>query len=449
MAKNKKYLWIIVLLAILPGFFTLYAEDENPVKFNFNLAIGLDNFMEGGSPVSYQKISFSPDLAVGNFGIGIDVTIHYRFEAGSIIPRVEGDWTPVAAEQGNFQAWLSLYLSKFKYIRYGVKNDPLFIKLGSIDDALIGNGFIMANYSNTMFLPEQRIFGLNLDVDGKLFDFPLIGIETFINNIALPEVYGARLFFRPLIFSDIPIINEMEVGIPLVADTKPYFDAATLAPVPADGAAAVFTGLDVNQPLIANPAVTMAAFGDLATYKFKSYGGMIGAGGTLITLFNYGAQLRFIGNGFIPFYFDATYDLVKEAKYKLAEAGNTQGYVGWFGLLGTNLLDGAVVFNMSIEGPFGTVDNNPDNFLNYPRIKGILQIKEDLLPLVSGELTYDKIFIRDISDVFPNFFQDAVIMARVNFKTGPAVISLFYRIKYVEGTWNMEAVSGLETMIQF
>jgi hypothetical protein len=59
------------------------------------------------------------------------------------------------------------------YIRYGFKGDPLYAKLGSIEDGTLGNGFIMNNYDNTHFLPGQRIFGLAFDWTGPCSISPI------------------------------------------------------------------------------------------------------------------------------------------------------------------------------------------------------------------------------------------------------------------------------------
>ena len=65
----------------------------------------------------------------------------------------DADWVP---EEKTFEGFLSLYLPKFNYIRYGNKGEDIFVKLGSIEDATLGTGFIMGNYSNAMFLPNEN-----------------------------------------------------------------------------------------------------------------------------------------------------------------------------------------------------------------------------------------------------------------------------------------------------
>jgi hypothetical protein len=163
--------------------------------------------------VTYQKLTVSPDIAFGKFGIGLELTLHYTFtdEAGVDPIRTEGDWIPDPALDQNY---LDVYLPKFMYIRYGFKGDPLYAKLGSIEDGTLGNGFIMNNYDNTLFLPGQRIFGLAFDLDGALFNFPYLGLETFVGNVARFDVIGARLYARPLAGTEIPLLKNLQVAPP-------------------------------------------------------------------------------------------------------------------------------------------------------------------------------------------------------------------------------------------
>ena len=173
-----------------------------------DFALGLGLGVESFGDETWQKISLTPDLAFGKFGIGVEVTFHYRFE-NSDLTILEDDWVP---DPFTFQETMSLYLAKFRYVRYGLKGDPLFVKLGSIEDGTLGNGFIMGNYANTLFMPERRVFGLSLDVDGQLFGFPYVGLETHVGDLSAFDVMGARLFVRPLIGTQAPIVRNLQIG---------------------------------------------------------------------------------------------------------------------------------------------------------------------------------------------------------------------------------------------
>jgi hypothetical protein len=161
-------LLMILTVPLLPA--EEKAEEGSGLNFGFDLGIGAETIGE----TVYQTLTLSPDLAFGKFGVGIDINLHYTFTGGGTGQDFEiysGDWVPADAGLTFFE----LYLPKIRYVRYGLKGEPLFVKLGSIDDATLGNGFIMGNYANTLFLPERRIFGLTFEMDGALFIFPSSG----------------------------------------------------------------------------------------------------------------------------------------------------------------------------------------------------------------------------------------------------------------------------------
>jgi hypothetical protein len=160
----------------------------------------------------------------------------------------------------------------------------------------------MGGYANTLFLPDDRHFGLALDLDGSLFKFPYVGLETFVGDLAELDVFGARFFVRPLLWLGVPIIKNLQVGASVAMDVKPY-----LYDHPADlteRSVAVY-GVDARLPILSSDIVSLAVFSDVATIDWDNYGGMIGVGGRLLGFLTYGVQLRALQNGFIPTYFDA------------------------------------------------------------------------------------------------------------------------------------------------
>ena len=441
------HLLLVVFLAALP-LFAEESEADNPFKLGFSIGIGTATFTEEGdlTQTTYQKLSLSPDIAYGKLGIGLDITFHYTFTgpppSGDEFYVRQEDWVPTGDD-----SILDVYLPKFRYIRWGHKGDPLYIKLGSIDDATLGNGFIMGNYSNTLFLPEKRIFGLTFDLDGELFNFPVVGMETFTANLAQFDVMGFRPFVRPLINTDIPILSNLQLGATLAVDTKPdlYADVANPETI------AVYGG-DFILPLISKPLLTLATFGDVASLHGESLGSMVGFGGRLIKFLTYGAQVRFLGENFVPTYFDASYDLFRAEKFAIAKgAAGVPPFTGWLASLGTTFFDDTLVFRASLDGPFSKPDpDNTDNYLNYPHLYATFLIAEGLVPHLSFDASYDKRLIRNFEDLVDP--EDAVIRARANYHVGGAVISFIYNIRYVpdplpgEDEW--EVTSGLEAGIQ-
>jgi len=448
-AAFRRFALVFLLLGIAAG--QLFAQDAQPPQggspglgFGMNLGIGVQSFNEAGASITYQSLGLTPDVAFGQFGIGLAVTINYRFTgAGNSFEIRAADWVPT-----DFQNILEIYLPKIRYIRWGEKGDPLFIKFGSIDDATLGNGFIVGNYANTLFLPGDRHFGMNIDLDGNLFKFPYVGIETIVGNLAVLDVLGARLYVRPLIGTQIPIVSNIELGATVAADTQPYLYKAASA---AASAVTAF-GVDVRLPVFfVKDVFSLVTFADVASIPAqadgRAWGGMLGVGGKLINFITYGAQLRVLGANFIPVYFDATYDLFKAAKYDLVQAGGFSPLtMGWYASLGTSFLDDKIVLRLGMDGPFATTATDPT--LLYPHLRGIFTIADGIIPGLSFDFSYDKKAISTFASLVSA--ADAAIQAKLNYKTGPAIISFVYKLVYDQthtpDPWVV--TSGLESSIQ-
>lgn len=436
-------------------------ESDSPFSLGFDVGIGVQTFpnpeyhptKNPGVPelIAYQSLKLAPDVSFGKFGIGLDLTVNYRFTggAGNEFEIRREDWVP---DPGAGRGFLALYLPKIQYLRYAQKGDPLYVKLGSIDDATLGNGFIMANYANTQYLPDTRLFGMSFDVDGRLFSFPYVGVETFVSNLAAFDILGGRLFARPLVDFDIPIVKNLQVGTTAVVDRNPYYFAERDSDSPFYRSAPEFDpvlvwGADLRLPILSTNVVSLATFGDFVTQSGNS-GGMLGFGGRLVEVITYGAQLRFLGDNFIPVYFDAVYDLYRPEKY-LVYSGTVSvpGYVGWYASLGFSAFGDLIYFNAALDGPFGGAGGQT---FKKPHFRGTFVLAEGIVPGVSLEASYDKKSIADVRDLFSA--ENAVIGARLNYRTGPAVISLVYDLRYDpyadpsgESPWVV--TSGLESTI--
>ena len=341
MFSMKRYVCLLVIAVFaLTG--VAYAQETGIPDFGFDLGIGVESFDEIDEitgeigPVAYQTLSLNPDFEIGKFGIGLAITIHYTFTGGPENDEFairEEDWVP---DENN--SFLDLYLPLFRYVRWGFRGEPLYIKLGSIDDATLGNGFIMGNYDNTLFLPDVRIFGLNFDLDGNLFKFPYVGMQSFVGNLANFDVVGGRIFARPLAWLSIPILQHLVIGYTVAGDTDPFYYARDAEPDNAEDI--LIHGADFMLPILSNKIFSLALFGDLV-FQRANTGGMVGFGGRLFNFLPYGFQARFLGPNFIPGYFGATYDVYRPMYYDIITSTEElfPAYSGWFGSTGLSFFD--------------------------------------------------------------------------------------------------------------
>ena len=449
---------ILVLILFAPALTAQEASSDGGFAMGLGLDLGVQTFPdELGGEKAYQRIGLVPDLSFGNFGLSLDLSFHvapsedpdkaFEFRRADWVP--EGDTT-----------FLELYLPKFNYIRYGHKGDPLYVKFGSIDDGTLGNGFIMGGYSNKLFLPSEKIFGMSFDLDGMLFGFPYVGLETFAGNLANFDVVGTRLFGRPLVWGDFPIVKNLEVGLTVAADLDPAYREAYFTalldgvgdPIYTDPEnqveSVVIFGLDFIQPILSNPVVSLAGFGDLV-FQPEGVGGMLGVGGRLISFIPYAVQLRVLGENFIPVYFDATYDLYRAEKYLVASGEATvDSYVGWLASTGFSIMEDMISFNVLLDGPFKAIpsgDISQNSATEYPHLRAVFNVADGVLPGFFFNAYYDKKYIASFSDLVDR--EGAVIGATVNYKTGPAVVTLAYDVRYNPSTGEYDTSAKLMTSI--
>lgn len=453
----------LLALVALAGFAQEAEPGANPFAFKAGISLGTDVLPTGpddldGNPTSeaWTKLGFQPDLSFGKFGVGIDLTLRFKLypAPGEAVEVYPGDWVP--DYQGNGRSFFDVYLPKLLYLRYGMKGeDPFYAKLGSISDLTLGNGFIMGSYSNMRFMPETRIFGLDLGLDGSLFDFPYVGLELATGNLARFDVLGARLFVRPLVGTEIPILKNAQVGLTVVVDRDPYLytaDPVALGLVASADPVAVY-GADVTVPIIGGKLFPLAAFADLAFEPNSSAGAMLGAGGRILGVILYGAQLRLLQDGFIPSYFDGNYDLYRAFKYDYLETSSGGDFfAGWYASLGTSFLDDKILFLASLDGPFKAIPSvASDSQADYPHAKAVARLGEGLLGGFFFDASYEKYKIGSESSFFEDLVDptDAVIGMAINYRTGASVLTMQYDAKWDAAASKFVVTSSLQASMQF
>ena len=444
-------------------------QPSSSFKTSLSLGIGAETLNDpvlGGNgtfPVTYQMLTLAPAFQIGKLGIGLDIILNYRFNQGTdiygnptnqVIYVRPQDWVPSSP---TLQSVLALYLPKIRYVSWGQKGDPLYVKLGQLDGTTLGNGFIVDGYTNTLFLPDQRFFGFNFDLDGRLFNFPYVGFESFADDVTTLDLAGGELYVRPLAGLRTPVVNGLQLGLVAAVDRNPYkflsqsqYPFAATPPNPV----AVIGG-DLTLPLLSNPLFSVIAMGSIAREP-ESFGEMAGFRGRMFGLLTYTAQIRFLGNNFIPTYFDSTYDAFRLQRYQIVTGQVSQpASIGYLASLGFSILADRIVFDASVDGPFAAPPAGSTSIMAYPHFKATFEVKPGIVPGFSFDASYEKFMIQSIGSLgsTDDLFNptNSVIGATVNYQTGPAVITLFYNLTYnpnaAPGTTPWQVTSGLGSSI--
>ena len=127
---------------------------------------------------TFFSINFRPELAFGKIGIGLNVNLLYNTGSGEL--RHE-DW-----DEGYD------YFRIIRYLRWGHKWDPVYARVGTLDAARLGHGFIVNYYTNEASYDNRKI-GLAFDLD-----FGRFGFETITSNLGRAELIAGRGYYRPL-----------------------------------------------------------------------------------------------------------------------------------------------------------------------------------------------------------------------------------------------------------
>lgn len=360
---------------------------------------------------TFYAINLRPELAFGKFGAGLDITLHYNTQTGQI--RSE-DWN------GGDD-----YLRALRYLRYGRKDrDKFYARTGALESSRLGHGFIM-NYYNNALLYDERKVGLELD-----YDFGIGGFELVNSSFGRREVFGGRIFYRPLqLVSDMPIIKNFALGATFVRDDDPDSYRGT------DDGVSVF-GFDAELPIIKNPLTELKLYADLA--KIKDFGAGQAAGVEwnifgVSGLFDFGAQLerRFLGAEFLPAYFGPFYELertsfqnpgtgqsVPKKKYLDNQNQSTSGTFG--------LLYGQVLNTLRLVGTYERRDGKPKS--------GILHVEATLpetIPKVAFRAMYDDKNIDNVRDVF-KLDENSAARLGIGYRMDPLIfyVDYIYTFRY-------------------
>ncbi|MBI9098214.1 MAG: hypothetical protein JEY91_07035 [Spirochaetaceae bacterium] len=434
-------------------------QSENPTTpvFRFGLGIGAVNLIdEEGNNKIYNSIRLNPDLAIGKFGIGLDIDFRFTLDGDSGTTEFkvyEPDWYLPGA---SFKEYFNLYLSKFDYIRWGQSGDDLFAKIGSIESATIGNGFILGGYTNENFKPQRKYTGFRFELDTALFNWPYMGIELFASNISELDLMAARYYVKPLGGIQSPVFSGLEIGINFAVDRNPFFFVEDLYSTLPEFDPVIVYGVDIMQPLLDIKIFTMALYGDYVLQGTSSptMGGSTGLGGSLIKIISWNMGIIIRGNDFVPTYFNRTYDLDRLTKYRLYDNNHRvplqEKGIDYKASLGFNFLDGGISFVAQVNGPFASPVLKDPVFApwEYPHIMALFTIGEGIIPYFDMSFWYDKQGIDSASALISA--DNALIGGRLNYRIQSAVVSLQVDVKYDPGLpddW--QVTTKLETGIQF
>lgn len=375
---------------------------------------------------TYAKAVIQPNIRLGKAKLGLYLPIIYSsnlFDSSDWYhPAGNDEWSFGFDKGWNSEHWTEAlgdaatdFALKIKYFEYGTQlEDPFFVKVGNLEDLTLGHGLIMRNYANDTEFPSVRRVGFNLGLDGQS-----AGFEAIVNDLADPEIFGARLFARPI--EGFPLA----FGISAVADIDPAADLSASEKAAAGEPIFIGTGLDMDLPIVKSDLFSLRLFADGAvtlpylreavggkdglrfdlvydetTKEVKNWGAASGLIGRVLFI-DWRLEYRYYTGIFQPSFFDGTYDRMRSEyvlNYKKylsdpTSYANLDPVMGIYGEGGCSILNDKLSLSIGYMWPWAPglgfeqqIERTSDE------LHARLNIKKGLIPIidVAGAVYYDR-----------------------------------------------------------
>ncbi len=385
--------------------------------------------------VTYSKLVLGPHFQIGKLKAALYLPVIYSSNvldpADWYRPNGNNEWS-FGFDKSTFvdgaKDFLTDLMLKINYIEWGKQRDPFFFKIGNLNDMTLGHGVLMRNFANNADFPAVRRVGLNLGLD-----FKSAGIETVVNDLANPEIFGGRFYLRPF-GKTFPLA----LGLSAVTDLTPASEVPTLpagtgasvAQAYADAVSAnplfLTVGADLDFPLAESDKLSAILFADVAglvpylrnsvaglstgfhtdavlyvdpagKHSFRNYAAATGLLGNIAAL-NYRLEYR-IYNGVIhPAFFDTVYERLR-GQYAAdvmtylenpTDSRYDQVTMGIYGEAGFTLFS-AVDFQAGYFWPWTWDSAGNLQFGDNDYLKLMLAVHKKKLPLgIYGSISYER-----------------------------------------------------------
>ena len=491
-------------------------KEENPPKsqpqakgggggFRTGLALGavtINNQL-------YNQIGLRPEFSIGKLGVALDLSF-YIDQKGNI-------------RKENWDSFKDI-IEKIYYVRWAHRGDPFYLKVGAIDNYRLGFGILMNHYANTVEYPSVIRTGLEIGFKSSKYSFDGM-INNFSEVLSGGGVFAGRFAYRPLgkleigfstvfdanqykalkdrdgdgvpdLLDDFPDNKHQSVdsdgdGIPDDLDFDRDGDGFTdnkelliktfgndslynepypvhLKPEPfninkAKDKSQLALALDASYPIISYKYLQLITYAQYAKYPFNGSWGMTAPGfWAKFAFVNAYAEYRMFGRGFLPEYFNTTYELERATYREVVASVQTlkpytkrqymQDHV-------TDNMKGFVVgadfnlFNFMIFG--AEYQNMSKNALHFRTFRANLDLNTRFIPKINRAGAY--YYQNNAIHLFRKS-EGAILGYRIEYEISPsAALLLDFRQTYrdlngdgkISGSKETVRTTSIQTVIRF
>lgn len=244
------------------GFYTTPAIQQG---FHVGLGLGFSSNSTENSESdtseneNYQIFQAQLQYTHNRFSIILDAQFRIAFtltDTPSVTFATE-DWIPEDATDG-----LKKYIPLLQ-LRYGSQNDDVYMRVGFLSNITMGNGFLVQDYTNSIDNIHHRVSGIFTRIDGRAFNFPYLGGELLMGDLAQLDTIAARMFSRPLSFLRESYFQEMTIGATFGMNRNKFtsFDNELISSLRGNEST-YLAGGDLLLPIIANKNLQIEILAD-------------------------------------------------------------------------------------------------------------------------------------------------------------------------------------------
>lgn len=387
---------------------------------------------------TWTKMILAPKISAGKFKIQLYLPVIY--DANEPLWETSRWYNH---DEWDFKDWKDAIhdvLIKIMYVQYGKKDDKVFIRLGNIEDFIVGHGFLMNHYNNAVSYPSVKRVGGQLDLSFKRF-----GFESMIGDIYRAEIFGGRFYVRPFK----KLFKSFAIGVSYINDINP-----TDAVVTNDNSLIAMTGVDAEIRLPSLGILTWKVFADYGKMAYKSpthefgfhkgYGWTYGVMGRLL-FFQYKLGYRHLRDGFIPEYFDSNYEFTRGQKFAALMSSLAENYNGWIFEMGLNIEKvGFVKVNFQTYEGIPTGSAIPENKLYF-----ILNLNKGVIPKFHFSFEYERYNIESFEKFFDGIFGTSITTIKLYYEVGAGVEIVGTYRRFYDELGGYTDNYGVQTQIGF
>ncbi len=434
----------LVFMVIVFWFGSIFAQGfQDPYRYPEESSIvgGIGMTWIDNRP--YTTFTVAPEISLGKFGMGL----YLQF--------LMDNQNKFTLRKDEYQDGAGI-LRAIRYIRYGQKYDPFYARIGTLEMAMLGNGFLMWNYNNISNYDKRKI-GLALGID-----LDKIGFETVTNNLNRFQLIGANLYVRPLRLMNkrIPVLDRFRLYGTFVHDQD------LISPEDPDERKSLNAfGLGADLLFLDLPLLKSGIYYDYGKFIDYGSGQAVGINALIpefIGAFGIGAKFekRFLNDQFVPNFFGPLYELDRELnRYSNVPAWEDASLYELDRELNPFI---ALEFAEKNEGYFGQLAGYLLHKVrligSYQRLNGVKgsgivhleALAPDLVPRFELKAYYDKVGIETFED-FRTLDSRSLATFEVGYRLNMfLLLSTVYRWYWVETEEGIfKPVERVETRISF